>query len=64
MRGSVGQSTVEFALVTVALIVVVAGIGALFHLFGDGRAVDHGLQAASHRLVDVPAPFLADIFKF
>ena len=45
-----GQGTVEFAIVTAALLAVVVGLGALWRLFGDGIVLDHALASASHHL--------------
>lgn len=51
-------------MITAALLAVVVGLAALWHGFGDGMVVQHALAAASHHLVGVPAPFLADIFRY
>lgn len=59
-----GQSTVEFVIVTAGLICVVVALGALWHSVNSGLLVEHALSAASHHLVDVPAAFIVDIFRF
>lgn len=43
-----GQSTVEYALVFTAFLVVLAGMGALMGLFGDGIAARHAVMSSSH----------------
>lgn len=63
-KGRSGQSTVEFAIITAGLLAFVIGLGALWHALDSGLLVEHALVAASHHLVDVPAAFLADIFRF
>ncbi len=45
-----GQSTVEYALVFTALLVVVVGAGALMGVMGDGLFVQHAVMSASHCL--------------
>lgn len=49
-HGSAGQSTVEFAMVFVAFLCVVIGVGALWRLSDSGLLVQHALQSASHHL--------------
>lgn len=45
-----GQSTVEYALVTGALLVVVVGLWAVRELFFQGVDASHVLAAASHHV--------------
>ncbi len=45
-----GQGTLEFALITAGLLAIVVGLGALWHLFGEGKVVSHALMAASHHV--------------
>ncbi len=58
-----GQGTVEFALVTVALLAVVLGIAAMWRLFGDGVLMQHVLTSASHH-VGGSIGSLADVFAY
>lgn len=57
-----GQSTVEFAIVTAALVVIVLGLGALWHLFGDGKVVAHAVAAAPYHIQGGNDGVLADAF--
>lgn len=43
-----GQSTVEYAIVFTAFLAVVAGLGALMGVVGDGLFVQHAVTSASH----------------
>lgn len=63
-RRSLGQSTVEFAVVTAGLLALVIALGVLWRALDQGLLVEHALSAASHHLVEVPAAFIADIFRF
>lgn len=63
-EGERGQSTVEFAVVTAALIVIVVAAGALWRHLEDGRFVEHALSSASHH-VELTAPgSVADVFLY
>ncbi|MDO4182097.1 MAG: hypothetical protein Q4E12_00605 [Coriobacteriia bacterium] len=62
VANTAGQSTVEFAVVTAALMVVVLGLGAFWHLFGDGVVVQHAVQAAAYHIQGGAAGVLADVF--
>lgn len=46
-----GQSTVEYAIVFVAFIAIVVGLGTLWRFFDAGTVCDHALTSASHHLV-------------
>ena len=48
MASELGQSTVEYAVVTVAFLAVVMGLGLLADLLRDGVLVRHAMAAASH----------------
>lgn len=62
-RDSQGQSTVEFALVTAALLCVVVGLGAFWHVAGQGVIVDHAVAAASHHVAGSVSA-TADVFAY
>lgn len=59
-----GQSTVEFAVVTAALMCVATGLCALWNLLGAGAFVDHALLSASHHVQAATGFALADVFMF
>lgn len=62
--GKSGQSTVEFAIITAGLLALIVGLGAFWRALDSGLFIEHALAAASHHFLDVPAAFLADIFRF
>ena len=59
-RDCAGQATVEFALVTVAFLSVVLGMGALWRSVSAGAFVDHALSCASHCVAGSLPGALAD----
>ena len=58
-----GQGTVEFALVTVALMAVIVGLAAMWRLTSDGVLMQHVVAAASHH-VEGSIGSVADIFVY
>lgn len=58
-----GQSTVEFAIVTAAMLVVVIALGLFWNLGDDGIFVDHAQSSASHHLEDAAAGIVGDVFS-
>lgn len=58
-----GQGTVEFAVVTAAIVVVVVALGALWRLLQDGAFVAHAAASASHH-VQGAFGAVADVFMF
>lgn len=64
LRSTKGQGTVEFALVCAAFVCVAAGFAALFHLFGDGRVIDHALVSASHHVGSGDAGAWGDVLSY
>lgn len=58
-----GQATLEYALVTAALMAVVVGLWAVRQLFFGGLAADHALAAASHH-VDGAWGWVCDVLAF
>lgn len=58
-----GQGTVEYAVVTAALLSVVVAMGALWRLFSSGLVVTHALGAASHHLQGALG-WVVDIFSY
>ena len=59
-----GQSTVEFAVVTVAFLAVTVALSALWHLLADGAFVEHALAVASHHIQAVAPTTVSDIFLY
>lgn len=55
IKNTQGQSTVEFALITIAFIALLIGCGALWRAFDEGLFVEHATKSASHH-VDVVYP--------
>ena len=58
-----GQSTVEFAIVTAAIIVIVVALGAIWRLGDEGIFVDHAVSSASHHLEEAAAGIVGDVFS-
>ena len=59
-----GQSTVEFAIVTVGFIAVTLALSALWHALGDGLLVEHALAVASHHIQGIAPATLVDLFLY
>lgn len=62
-RGESGQSTVEYAVILGAFLVVLAGLGALLQVMDAGVLVDHTLSAASHHM-QASAAGVVDVFAY
>ena len=62
LRCEEGQSTVEFALVTAALLVVFVALGAMWRLFSEGVVVEHAVAAAPYHVQGGNDGVLADVF--
>ena len=58
-----GQSTVEFVIVTAALLLVVITLGMFWNLGDNGIFVDHAQSSASHHLEDAAAGIVGDLFS-
>lgn len=58
-----GQSTVEFAIVTAALLIVVVAISLLWNLGDNGIFVEHAISSASHHLQEAAAGIVGDVFS-
>ena len=63
MRERAGQGTVEYAVVTAALLAVVIGIGVLWRAFDAGLFVEHAVASASHHVAGA-AGAIIDVFSF
>lgn len=59
-----GQSTVEFAIVTVGFMAVTVVLSLMWHVFGDGVVVEHALAVASHHIQLVAPATIADVFLY
>lgn len=49
-RSCYGQATLEYALVTSALLAVLIAFGVMFHVCNEGVLVHYALEHASHRM--------------
>lgn len=58
-----GQSTVEFAIVTAAVLIIVITLGLLWNLGDAGVFVNHALSCASHHLQNAAAGIVGDVFS-
>ena len=58
-----GQSTVEFAIVTAALLIVVVAISLLWNLGEQGIFIEHAISSASHHLQEAAAGIVGDVFS-
>lgn len=62
--GECGQSTVEFAVVAAAFLVVTLGLGALWRGVSGGLFVEHAISTASHHVEGTAPQALADILLY
>lgn len=63
IKNSDGQSTVEFAIVTCALLVIVIALTALWNIGDNGIFVEHAVSSASHHLEEAAAGIVGDVFS-
>lgn len=56
-----GQSTVEFALVLAASLVVFSALGLFWRVFEQGIVIEHVLSAASHHFQGANPGVLLDV---
>lgn len=63
LNEGLGQSTVEYALLSAAFLAIVLGLGALSDLLGDGVVVSHAISAASHGVQNSIGGAI-DVFSF
>ena len=61
---SLGQSTVEFAVVLFGFLSMVAALGVLWRVASDAVARLYALQSASHHLETVVPGVVADVFLY
>lgn len=60
-----GQSTVEYALVLLAFLAMLVGMGAVWHASREGRLADLAREAASHSMPSgVDVKLLQDVTAF
>lgn len=59
-----GQSTVEYLIVGVALLTIIAGLGALSGRLQEGLFVEHAADSASHSLTTNTAGSAGDILLY
>lgn len=48
--GDAGQGTVEYAVVALVLVAIIAGLWALFSVLDAGMFLDHAVGSASHSI--------------
>ena len=58
-----GQGTVEFVIVLCAFMALIGGLGALWHVLGDGIVVQHAITSASHNIAGAAGAW-ADVFAY
>lgn len=63
VKDSSGQSTVEFAIVTAALLIIVIALSLLWKLGDGGIFVEHVISSASHHLQEAAAGIVGDVFS-
>ena len=63
-RGEAGQSTVEYALVTVAFLSMIVGLAALWRMLDAAALVEHALVSASHHVQASAPGGVADVFLY
>ena len=63
IKNNDGQSTVEFAIVTCALLVIVIALTALWNIGDNGIFVEHAVSSASHHLEEAAAGIVGDVFS-
>lgn len=59
-----GQSSVEYALVLVAFLALIVGLGVIGRFVSEGVIIDHALQSASHHLQEVASGAWSDVFIY
>lgn len=63
--GEEGQSSVEYALVLMAFLSLLLGLGAVWHVSREGRLVEGAREAASHAIVSgISVRLLQDVTAF
>lgn len=58
-----GQSTVEFAIVTAALLTMVIALSLIWSLGDNGLFIEHAISSASHHLQEAAAGIVGDVFS-
>ena len=59
-----GQGTVEFAIVTAAILAIIVVLGVIWNLGDAGILVEHALRSASHNIEEAAAGIIGDIFCY
>jgi hypothetical protein len=62
--GTSGQATVEYLIVGLVLIIVIAALGLLAQAFEDGLFVEHAAQSASHAITGNTAGSVGDVLLY
>lgn len=64
IRSRSGQGTLEYALVVFAVMAMLGGMGALWHLVQSGSPVQHAILDASHHVASLSPGAIADTFLY
>ncbi|MDR2105939.1 MAG: hypothetical protein LBP24_00850 [Coriobacteriales bacterium] len=64
MMGTSGQATIEYLIVGLILIIVIAALGLLVQAFEDGLFVEHAAQSASHAITNNTAGAVGDVLLY
>lgn len=59
-----GQSTVEYLIVGLAIIMIIAALGVLAGKLGEGLFVQHAAESASHALTKNTAGSAGDVLLY
>lgn len=62
-KSTSGQSTVEFAIVTAALLIIILALGSLWNLADKGIFIEHAQSCSSHNLQDCSPGNIGDVFS-
>jgi Flp pilus assembly pilin Flp len=64
MMDSSGQAMVEYLIVGLILIIVIAALGLLTQVLEDGVFVEHAAQSASHAMTGNTAGTVGDVLLY
>jgi Flp pilus assembly pilin Flp len=64
MMDSSGQAMVEYLIVGLVLVVVIAALGLLAQVLEDGVFVEHAVQSASHAMTGNMAGAIGDVLLY
>jgi len=64
LRSCRGQATVEYLVVGLALLAIIAALGLAASRLGDGLFVEHALKSASHAVTENTAGSIGDVLLY